>query len=212
MPVQQPAARVARLPVMVGVAGLHLACYLAVTRINAGREPADFWQLATPLDMLLPHLPGTWPFYWLTYPFVILGSGAALWRADHLRWRDGVVALVGVTLVGAMIQLLLPAVAPWPANPGPVMRAYHEGGLVLPYANLPSMHVTYAVLAAGLLHGVFTSRWLRHGATAIAAAITISTVTLKEHFVLDAVAGATLALAATWWWRRRARRAGGGTA
>jgi hypothetical protein len=30
----------------------------------------------------------------------------------------------------------------------------------------------------------------------------LSTLTLKEHYALDAVTGATLGLAAWWWWRK----------
>ncbi len=191
-----------RLPILAGLAGLHLGCYLLVTRVNAGRDPSAFWTLATPADALIPHLPATWPLYWLTYPFVVLGGGYALWHADTTAWRRGVVAAIGVTLVGAAWQLLMPAVAPWPVEPSPIMRAYHEGGLVLPYANLPSMHVTYGVLAAGFLHGVVRSRIVHHVAAVVAAGIVISTLTLKEHYVLDAVTGLGLALGATWWWQR----------
>jgi hypothetical protein len=193
--------RLRRLPVMVLLAALHLGCYLAVTRINAARDPAALWSLATPLDRMIPHLPLTWPLYWLTYPFVVLGTGWALWVVGDRRYLRGVVAIVVVTLSGALIQLAIPSRAPWPADAGAIMQHYHTAGLVLPFANLPSMHVTYSVLAAGMLVEVTASRTMRWGAIAIAAAITVSTVTLKEHFVLDAISGLALALVALAWWR-----------
>lgn len=191
-----------RLPAMGAVVLLHVACYWAVTRFNAGRDPAAFVQLTTPLDTLIPHLPWTWPFYWLTYPFVVVGSAAALLRVSPATFQRGLVAMIGVTLIGAATQVLLPAEAPWPPEPAPIQQRYHDSFLVLPYANLPSMHVTYVVMAAGFLVTVFRHSGVRIVASIVTAGVVLSTVTLKEHFVLDAVTGLLLSAAAISWWRR----------
>jgi hypothetical protein len=200
----QPVARdsrVARVPVMLGIALLHLLCYLLVTRVNALR-PDAYVNLTTRLDSAIPHLPWMWPFYWLTYPFVLLGGGAALWLLPAASWRLAARALVLVTLIGATVQLLIPSQAPWPLDPAPIQRFYHEAGLVLPFANLPSMHVTYVVMAAGLLFAVTRRRMVRSLAILIACGVVVATVTLKEHFVLDGVAGLLLAGVSIVWWRR----------
>lgn len=188
---------------------LHLGCYWTVTRVTESRGPAVLVRLATPLDDLVPHLPWTWPFYWLTYPFVVLGSGAALLRVGDRAFGRAIMALVGITLLGAAVQILLPAQAPWPPDPAPIQRLYHESALVLPYANLPSMHVTYVTVTAGILGSVFAHRWVRVGAALIAAGVVTSTVTLKEHVVLDALAGLLLASGAMLWWRKGSREPAG---
>jgi hypothetical protein len=73
-----------RRPTLIAsVMTLYLACYWVVTRVTAARPPSDLFDTAIPLDQLIPHLPATWPLYWLAYPFVIVGGGVALCRMDQ---------------------------------------------------------------------------------------------------------------------------------
>jgi PAP2 superfamily protein len=199
-----PARRSAayRLVAVAGVALLHLLAYLAVTRVNAVRPARDLWNLSTALDAAIPHLPHSWPLYWLVYPFVPIVGGIALLRMPDGAFRRAVVAYAAMLLAGAAIQLLIPAHAPWPASPAPMQRLYHALSLVLPYANLPSMHVAFATLTALVFSSVTPAPAARAAAGAAALAITIGTLTLKEHFVLDAVAGVLLAVVAWSWWRQ----------
>jgi hypothetical protein len=193
---------VPRLAAVAGVALLHLLAYLTVTRVNAARPAHALWDLSTTLDSAIPHLPLTWPLYWLVYPFVPVVGAVALLRMPDPTFRRAVAAYAGMLLLGAAIQLLLPARAPWPESPAPIQRFYHASGLVLPYANLPSMHVAFATLTAAMFMTVSPSPVARRGAALAAAAIAVGTLTLKEHFVLDALSGVLLALGAWWWWRR----------
>jgi hypothetical protein len=62
------------------------------------------------------------------------------------------------------------------------------------------MHVAFATLTAAMLATVVLSRGWRLAAMLTAFLITVATLTLKEHFVLDAVAGVLLALATWRWW------------
>ncbi|HEY7504230.1 MAG TPA: phosphatase PAP2 family protein [Gemmatimonadales bacterium] len=197
-----------RVLAVAGVALLHLVAYLVVTRVNAARPEHALWDLATALDGSIPHLPLTWPFYWLVYPFVPAVGMLAMRRMSDPLFRRCVLAFSGMLLLGALVQLLLPARAPWPDSPAPMQHLYHSSGLVLPYANLPSMHVAFAVLAAAMYGSVGDSRLGVLAAATGALAITVATLTLKEHYVLDAVAGVALALAAWWWWWSGAGTAG----
>ena len=202
LPSRRPAAY--RLVAIAGVALLHLLAYLAVTRVNAARPAHALWNLSTAVDGAIPHLPHTWPLYWLVYPFVPVVGGLALMRMTDAGFRRAVIAYAGMLLAGAAIQLLIPARAPWPAAPAPMQRLYHASGLVLPYANLPSMHVAFATLTALIFSSVSRAPLARAAAGIAAIAITVGTLTLKEHFVLDAATGVLLALAAWGWWRRPA--------
>jgi len=203
---EQAGPAVTRLAAAAGVALLHLGAYLLVTRVNAARPESQLWELALPVDAVIPHLAGTWPLYWIVYPFVPLGGWLAISRMARPAYRRALAAYVAIIFVGACVQLLVPARAPWPVDAAPMQRAYHESGLVLPYANLPSMHVAFATLTAALLTSALPGRVARSAAVAAAICITAGTLTLKEHFVLDAVTGCLLGLAAWRWWLRGAAR------
>jgi hypothetical protein len=193
--------RARRILVLSAVVLLHISCYYGATRINAGRPPTSLYDLAIPLDALIPHLPWTWPLYWIAYPFVVVGGGAALMGLPAAPFRRAIVAFIGMTLAGALIQVLVPARAPWPDVPAAAQRFVHQSALVLPYANLPSMHVAYCVLAAAFLAGWAQSRVVAAGAWLVALLVSLASVTLKEHFFLDVVAGVLMALSAFAWWR-----------
>jgi membrane-associated phospholipid phosphatase len=70
-----------------------------------------------------------------------------------------------------------------------------------PYACLPSMHVALSVLPVCILYSVLKSIWIRIFSTLLAVLITVSTLTLKEHYFLDALAGLLLALIFYGFWR-----------
>jgi hypothetical protein len=191
--------RVARI---AGVLAWYLACYWTVTRVTAARGPGVLVQTEIALDRLVPHLPGTWPLYWIAYPFVILGGGAALLRMPDPAFRRALVALLAMTSVGALVQLLFPARAPWPAFPAPMQVRFHQSGLILPYATLPSMHVAYCLFAAALVSAVRPGSVARLVTLLLVPLVALATLTLKEHVVLDAITGLALGAVSAWWWRR----------
>jgi membrane-associated phospholipid phosphatase len=198
------AERARRISIVAAVVLLHISSYYGATRINAGRLATSLYDLAIPLDTIIPHLPWTWPLYWIAYPFVVVGGGAALLGLPAPAFRRAIAAFIGMTLAGALIQVLIPARAPWPDVPAAAQQFVHQSALVLPYANLPSMHVAYCVLAAAFIATRAHSTLVAGGAWLVAVLVSVATVTLKEHFILDAVAGGLLALAAFVWWRRGA--------
>jgi hypothetical protein len=67
-----------RLAAIAAVGFLHLGVYALVTRVNAARPPSALVNLATPLDARLPHWGWTWPFFWLAYPYILVGGAAIL--------------------------------------------------------------------------------------------------------------------------------------
>jgi membrane-associated phospholipid phosphatase len=190
---------------MAAIVTLHIGCYWLVTRTTAARGPQVLVDTTTQLDRLVPHLPGTWPLYWIAYPFVLLGAGAALIRLSEVAFRRAALALAAMTVTGAVIQMILPAQAPWPEVPALMQERYHASALVLPYATLPSMHVAYCTFAAGLLTATVRSRLLLAASVVVVTLVAVSTLTLKEHVVLDAVTGLALAFATLAWWQRGMR-------
>ncbi|MFQ5747674.1 MAG: phosphatase PAP2 family protein [Gemmatimonadota bacterium] len=195
-----PTAR--RLVAIVGVILLHLAAYLVVTRVNESRPPPALWDPSLPLDGSIPYLPWTWTWYWAAYPYLTIVAALVLLRLPADGFGRAIVAYVGLTLAGAAIQVLFPVRAPWPTAPGPMQALMHEAAFTRPFASLPSMHVAYSVFTASLGVAAARTRVLKVGHVAVAALITASTLTLKEHYVLDAVTGTALGLGTMLWWSR----------
>ena len=92
-------------------------------------------------------------------------------------------------LLGAATQVLLPARAPWPAAPMAIQRWTHSWSVMQPYACLPSMHVTLTAYPCCVALSVLRTRWVKTLSVVGALLIAISTLTLKEHYVLDTLAG-----------------------
>jgi hypothetical protein len=200
--------RAKRLLAIAGVIVLHLAVYLTVTRVNSGRPPEALRDPSIPLDGRIPLLGWTWIFYWAAYPYLTIGAGLIVGSMPELDFRRAVKAFVAITLVGGAVQLLYPVAAPWTSEAHPMQTAMHESWFTRPYACLPSMHVAYSVLTAFLGVALSRSAGLRVFHVLLAAGIAVSTLTLKEHYVADAVTGTLLGLAGGAWWSRGEERRG----
>ncbi len=194
-----------RLFHIAGAVAVYLLGYWIVTRVTAARGPAALFNTTLPIDARIPHLPATWPLYWIAYPYVVLGGGGALLRLPTPTYQRAIVSLVAMTLTGAAIQLILPARAPWPAVPAASQQRFHESGWILPYATLPSMHVAYCLLAAAFAGAAWPRRAVRLGGAVVVVLVAISTLTLKEHVVLDALSGLALGGVTVALWHRDIR-------
>lgn len=189
-----------RLTAISAVVLLHAGCYYLVNLINSRREFSAFVDLKIALDQWVPFLEWTWTIYYLGDLYIILWGAFVVWRMPKPWFRRAILAYVGMIVVGAAIQLALPARAPWPATLSDAQRWVQGLIAMRPYACLPSMHVALTVLPTALGVAVLDDRWLRTMSVSLAILITISTATLKEHFVLDAAAGVLLALGAYFYW------------
>jgi hypothetical protein len=126
------------------------------------------------------------------------------WRRPEL-YRPARNALVAINLVGLTVFLLLP-VAPPRLLPGygfvdAVAQAGYgtnHGGPVPAdqYGALPSLHLGWAVWATVIAMRMLPAvRW-RHLCWAYPALVTVVVVVTGNHYLLDAVAGTTVALTA----------------
>jgi len=184
-----------------GIVLLHICCYYVVNLTNSHRAAAAFVDLAVPLDRWIPYVGWTWGIYYFGDVYITLWAAVVFWHIPRHRLLRAVQAYCGTIILGAIVQLLLPARAPWPESPVAVQQWMHQLISMKPYACLPSMHVALAVLPAGIAVSVLESRSLRMASVVLAAMITASTLTMKEHFFLDAIAGLVLGLAAYAFWR-----------
>lgn len=192
-----------RLSLIVGLAVLHFGSYVLVNQLYLLNETVKFWNFQTTLDSAIPYWPWTWVFYY--FGFIYSGPWAALvvWRLPARPFRMAIGAALAMTLAGAAIHLLIPSRAPWPETLGSVQKAFKESLSVKPLACFPSMHVATALFPAFVSLHVFRSRAVRVASVTLAVLIAISTVTAKEHYVLDVLGGAILASVIFYVWRRK---------
>ena len=156
-------------------------------------------------------------------PLVVL----VLWRLGASRERYRIVfvqhirAFTVLNFTAIAIYLLLPVAPPWwvslngfaqptrelvsQANVTAAMHGALIQGMISNasqwFAAVPSLHGGYPVLLL-LLNPWNQSRWVRAGIAAYGSAMWTATVLLNQHYIIDLVAGAVLALAA-WWLARQ---------
>ncbi|MDX6288075.1 MAG: hypothetical protein QOG53_3560 [Frankiales bacterium] len=153
-------------------------------------------------------------YYELTH---VLGTAATLiflwWRRrEFYFWLRNV--LIAMSLPALFVYWLWPVAPPRLSSAGftdtlvahNILGAAHvHGGFVNLYAAMPSLHVAWAVWCAAAIVVTTRSRW-KHLAWIYPALTTFAVLTTANHFVLDAVAGAALAVLAFAVWRPRSAR------
>ncbi len=75
-------------------------------------------------------------------------------------------------------------------------QIFENGPLANPFAAMPSLHFAYALFVALALFLLARRRWLRWGGFAYPALIFVAIVATGNHFIVDAVAGGLVVLAA----------------
>ena len=196
---------VRRVLAIVAVMVLHLVVYFTVTRVNSNRPPEVLQDPSIALDDRIPLLGWTWVFYWAAYPYLTLGAALVVASMREAEYKLAIKAFIVITLIGGAVQVLYPVAAPWTSETHAMQTRMHESAFTRPYASLPSMHVAYSVITGFMGAMVVRSAGLRWFHILLPVAIAVSTLTLKEHYVADAVAGMLLGVAggAWWWWKSR---------
>jgi hypothetical protein len=192
----------ARACALAGVGTLHFAAYLVASRIALARGEAALWDAAIPLDDAIPYLSWTWAFYWLCYPYAAIAGAAAVLPLPQREFRRALAAVAGSILVGAGIHAAFPAPRPTPHPFHPGQALIHWSSLQVPLNTLPSMHTAFAVLIVAFAFAAWAHPLARAAFVLPAVLIVGSTLTLKEHVILDLVAGLALGGTAAAWWAR----------
>jgi len=146
----------------------------------------------TPLDEWIPFIPHSWWLYVLFFPFVVLA--AAYTNADGFR---ALRSATGLAFVAALLCFwLFPEFVPRPdigalENGFLQQRLSRMWQLDLASNGCPSLHVAVTCLACRALWDR-PGRWLT---ASIGLLICLSTLTLKQHTLIDGAGGVLLALA-----------------
>ena len=173
--------------------GLAATVYLLVYfSLNHEPEGGPARQLETAFDRAMPFQTAWIYVYSLAYPCCLTPAFVV---GDRARFRTVAAAFVISILLAGATFVVLPVTMPRPAIPaGATGRWLLELTWRLdgPYNCFPSLHVGLDVLAAICCFGTNGAAGLFVGI--LAALITLSTMLVKQHFVLDAVGGVLLAV------------------
>ncbi|MEZ6188948.1 MAG: phosphatase PAP2 family protein [Planctomycetota bacterium] len=190
----------ARLGERIGrVAALFVYCFAGYYALGLGIDPAQARQLRLPIDDWIPLIPAThWCYVWV--------YTAMLYPVFTVRERRLFVQVTKAYLLVITVSLACYAVIPVtsvgfrPDLSGYDMSVFHNWGLRVNYTldppmNLfPSLHLSIATLAA-LCAWRARPLW-GYVAIPLVVGIAVSIVTVKQHFVVDGVAGLLLGAAA----------------
>ncbi len=203
-----------KLLIALGATAMNAVLYLVPNHLQLF-PPRQLWW--TPVDAAVPFLPGTVWIYFSDY--VLVAAAFMLQTRGFQVWRY-VRTYLALLVVGAVIHLSWPTVFPreWFPVDGGTFSARALAtlrGVDAATSCLPSEHVAGSYLAAFSLwqHRPVTFAAFLLWATAIA----VSTLTTKQHYLVDIVTGLLLALAiaGVFFWlpgSRRGQRSGWSTA
>ncbi len=198
-------AKLKRLPIILGMVLLHASAYYTVNALNSLRPSSVLINLYTVVDSWVPFVGWTWTIYYFGDVYITVWAFVIVWRLSEREFGKALYSYIGMIFAGALIQLVVPGKAPWPNHLSGAQVYVHNLISMKPYACLPSMHVALTVLPACLLFTVFRSTWIRAISTVTAVLIIITTLTMKEHFFLDALTGVLLGLVFFGIWRSSLR-------
>jgi len=172
--------------VVAGFYVLFAATYLPINAFSVGRRAHILY---LPGEERLPFLPIFEYLYVLTYfmPVLLIFS-----IRDYSRYQRLVRAFL-ITLAAAYTTYLLYPV--WFERPNLVVDSLHTWLLSIEYLdrsynNLPSLHVSLSWLA---VHAAQVSGRVRGGLAVVAIGISVSTIFVKQHYIVDVLSGFTIA-------------------
>ena len=146
-----------------------------------------------------------WIYQYAHLPIII---GAMVWvftqrRGAWVLYRNWFLAM---NFVAVFVFALLPTAPPRMIFTSGVAdinflhgvrTAILENGLLAnPFAAMPSLHFGYALFIGIMLYALARGRWTRYLGFFYAAVVLVAIVATGNHFIVDAVAGALVALAA----------------
>ena len=146
---------------------------------------------------------GNLSYVWLHWPLLI-GVMLILWRVDQLRFRQLRNTLIASSLVGLALFTVFPAAPPrfMPGYEGTVSDDARRHYLDYPLswtnqvASFPSFHVGWTLVACVAIAATLGQPWMRAAAMVPAVLVGMAVVTTGNHYLVDAVAGFAISVAA----------------
>lgn len=179
--------------IFLGLSLFHFGTYFLINSAYAFRPTLHFQNFELAVDRLLPYWPWTWSIYVFGFLYSSLGAAFFVWNFPKRKFFSAFIVFTGMFLAGAVIHLFIPSRAPWPETMALLQRVFKQSLSIQPFACFPSMHVSTAVLTACLSLHTLRSNAGKTISLFLAVLISLSTLTAKEHYVLDVLGGLALA-------------------
>ncbi len=190
MSAPEPIPLGSKVLIALGAAAVNAVLYLVPNHLQLLPATSLPW---TRLDAAVPFIPVT---VWIYMSDYFLVAGAFFFCSSWAEAKRFARAYFVLLLFGSTVHLLWPTTFPREWFPvlgdgvtASVFRLLRQ--IDLPTSCMPSMHVAGSYLAAFSLwrkrRAVFT------GWTSWATAVAVSTLTAKQHYLVDVIAGALLA-------------------
>lgn len=173
----------------LGVGLVYTTVLLAAYQWVAGQARLNGRDLSLPIDHQIPFLPWTFWFYIPMYVLIFLLPVMAVhdWRTFARMAAALTIAATPATILHALMPVA------YPRPPMPVGDGITLDGLRLlwafdpPHNTFPSLHITMATTMT--LAGWRWRRELGWICASLTAAMTVSVLTLKQHFIVDIPGG-----------------------
>lgn len=182
-----------KILMILSVLLIHSMVWAFVNYYNSSRPPVQLNNLSIFIDLLIPYLGWSWFIYYFGHIYIVAGSSLVIWNYRRKNFNRTILLFALMIVVGGIIQLMIPAKSPLPLEMGYIHKWIHNNFFHDPYVCFPSMHVALAALPTFLLLDKYKTIAVRIIIISFLLLICISTVTLKEHFIVDIVAGMLLA-------------------
>jgi len=149
--------------------------------------------LALPFEKQIPFIPWSFYVYSLAYPFPAI----LLFVCDHSQIKKIVLTFIGVSLIHYIIFLLFPISYPFrpelsaESQDWTINLIHQFYGFDSTLNSFPSIHVSFVMMTYYFLRQM-KSEWTRLG-YALAYTISISTILVKQHYIVDVLGGLIIA-------------------
>lgn len=185
----------------VGVALEHARDLAAAERRLGLDVESGLQSVVTPSETL--RTVANWIYVWGHWPVIAATMMWLVWqhRTVFLRLRD---AMVISGMLGMVVFVSYPVAPPRLAAMGLVdtvtessnaYRVLQPPAFVNQYAAMPSLHSGWDLLVGMAIFAAATTTWLRLVGVTLPVLMALAVVATANHFVVDVVAGVTLALA-----------------
>ncbi|HQT91995.1 MAG TPA: phosphatase PAP2 family protein, partial [Candidatus Kryptobacter bacterium] len=174
---------------------IHVTVWHFINQYNALRPASELNDLSMAADYWISYLGWSWPVYYFAHLFVTIGGSLIIWRLPARSFVRIIVITAVMIATAGVIQIIIPARSPLPDEMNRVHAWFHRYLLNDPYVCFPSLHVALSILPACIGIRYFKGARVKWALCIAVVLIFISTVTLKEHYLIDSIAGGIFGLA-----------------
>ena len=188
----------------IAIVAYYLGGYLLINYVTGLRS--HFFDLMLPFEHNLPFIPVLIYTYTILF-FMFIAIYFTV--ADYKYFRKIIISFFVIATFHFIVFLLFPVKYNYRPDLGVpdswiLITVQFYYWIDQPYNCFPSMHVSTSTLAALCMWNY--RRWLSYIMLVASLAIGISVVLVKQHYILDVVAGYVVAFAIYWWFFVRSEK------